>query len=131
MQVAAESPSPSPDEIFMEEVLRELRARVQKQQFATWFCGLRLLSLGDDEVEFGVPSGFVRDWLNRNYLDVVAAGVKAADADKDRRVKLSVSGAETGSAGARGTDVEGDSTQPHSAASLVDDLPISSADPSS
>lgn len=76
----------------MESVLRELRSRVQKQQFATWFCGLKLLSLGEKEVEFGVPSGFVRDWLTRHYLDLVSASVKAADKEKDRRVKLSVSG---------------------------------------
>ena len=74
----------------MEGVLRELRSRVHKQQFATWFCGMTLLSLGEQEVEFGVPSGFVRDWLTRNYLDLVSESVRAADSDKDRRVKLSV-----------------------------------------
>ena len=63
---------------FLEEVKRELQQRLRREQFDSWFRGLRLVRMAKEEVEFSVPTGFVRDWLTRNYLTMIQESVQAA-----------------------------------------------------
>ncbi len=110
----------------MEEILRELSKRIRKEQYETWFREFKLVGQKEDEIEFSVPSGFVRDWLNRNYLPEIEASVSAA-LGTQRRIKLSLEEAGTvavgtealatgtAASGGGGTDrAEGDLMTPRS-----------------
>ncbi len=61
----------------MEEVVAELRRRMRREKFEIWFRGFQLVRLAADEVEFSVPNGFIRDWINRHYLHVIEEAVAA------------------------------------------------------
>ena len=63
---------------FLEEVKRELQQQVKREQYDSWFRGFHVVRLSKQEIEFGVPTGFVRDWLTRNYHSLVADAVQAA-----------------------------------------------------
>jgi chromosomal replication initiator protein len=73
----------------LEQVLLELRQQMRREQFDTWFRGVELGQLTDEEVEFIAPSGFVRDWLNRNYLQTLQ-GAWLAVTGKELRVRVSL-----------------------------------------
>ena len=79
-------PSPQPVAV-LEQVLLELQQQMRKEQFDTWFRGVELGQLTDEEVEFVAPSGFVRDWLNRNYLQTLQSALRAVTG-KDLRVRV-------------------------------------------
>ena len=74
---------------LLEQVLQQLQQRMRQEQFDTWFCGVQIGELSDEEVEFIAPSGFVRDWLNRNYLGTLAAAVREVSG-RDLRVHISL-----------------------------------------
>ncbi len=79
------------DDGFLRLVLGELQSRVREDQYRAWFNEISLLDLQTDVAEFGVRSGFVRDWLIRNYLRVMEESVAAASGNGDsRRVKVSL-----------------------------------------
>ena len=78
-----------PDASFFDEVLVQLQRRMRKEQFDRWFRGFSLVRMGGEDVEFSVPSGFVRDWLTRNYLSAIQESVYAA-VEAPRRVSLSL-----------------------------------------
>ncbi|MCC6671396.1 MAG: chromosomal replication initiator protein DnaA [Planctomycetes bacterium] len=79
-------------------VLREVRARIRQEQFDSWFSGMRLVSLAPEEIEFSVPTGFVRNWLTRNFLGAIQEAVLAAGKVL-RRIRLTVqAGPEAGPA---------------------------------
>ena len=85
-------PSPQPAAL-LECLLQELRQQMRKEQFDTWFRGVRLGQFTDDEVEFIAPSGFVRDWLNRNYLQCLQKAMKTVSG-KDYCVRVSLASAD-------------------------------------
>lgn len=84
---AKQSPDPA---TFLDSVLQELRSRLREEQFATWFRGFDLVEVRPEEVEFSVPSGFVRDWLTRHYFSVLDSAVRAAEPDANRAIKLTI-----------------------------------------
>jgi chromosomal replication initiator protein len=60
---------------------------MRPEQFLTWFSGFTLGQISDQEVEFRVPSGFVRDWLNRNYLEQIQGATHAVLKDTGKPVR--------------------------------------------
>ena len=56
-------------------ILDNIRSRVSKQQFATWFQNLQAYSQTDDEVNIRVPHQFFKEWLTHNYLDVISDAI--------------------------------------------------------
>ncbi|MDA0372142.1 MAG: chromosomal replication initiator protein DnaA [Planctomycetota bacterium] len=63
---------------LLEKVLGELKHSVRKEHYETWFRGLTLRAVQGDRYVFGVPSGFVRDWLRKNYLSMIEDAVRLA-----------------------------------------------------
>ena len=72
---------------FLERVLCALEQQMRPEQFLTWFRGFTLGQISDQEVEFRVPSGFVRDWLNRNYLEQIQEATHAILKDTGEPVR--------------------------------------------
>jgi len=68
---------------------------MRREQFDTWFRGVELGQLTDSEVEFVAPSGFVRDWLNRNYLQTLQDAVSQVTGTR-LEVRVSLDRAEVG-----------------------------------
>lgn len=50
-----------------ERTLRALGSKVSKSAFESFFRATRPLSLEDDTVVLGTPSGFAREWLDKRY----------------------------------------------------------------
>lgn len=63
---------------FLEGVKRELQQQIKREQYDSWFRGFHVVRVSKQEIEFGVPTGFVRDWLTRNYHSLIADAVHAA-----------------------------------------------------
>jgi chromosomal replication initiator protein len=58
-------------------VLEAVRGRVTRQQFQTWFrSGIRLLEVTPEQVTVGAVNGFVRDWLQGYYADILREAVR-------------------------------------------------------
>jgi chromosomal replication initiator protein len=58
-------------------VLEAVRGRVTRQQFQTWFrSGIRILEATPEQVTIGAVNGFVRDWLEDYYADVLREAVR-------------------------------------------------------
>lgn len=98
MAVTAVSPSPIPDPEFQERVLTELQRRMRKEQFETWFRGFQVVALTDRDVEFAVPTAFVRDWVQRNFMASIVESVTEvirvrteSGSDAVPKIRLSVS----------------------------------------
>ena len=56
-------------------ILENIRSRVTKQQYATWFQNLQAQSQTPEDVSIRVPHQFFKEWLTQNYLDVISASV--------------------------------------------------------
>lgn len=67
-----------PQATILDSVLQKLRDEVRVEQFETWFRGFNLVQIKDGEILFSAPSGFVRDWLSRNYFDKIQEAVDVA-----------------------------------------------------
>ena len=67
-----------PQATILDSVLQKLRDEVRVEQFETWFRGFNLVQIKDGEILFSAPSGFVRDWLSRNYFDKIQEAVEVA-----------------------------------------------------
>ncbi|MFM8944125.1 MAG: chromosomal replication initiator protein DnaA [Actinomycetota bacterium] len=52
-------------------VSERLRSQLSETTYAMWFSGIRATDLREDTLELTVPSTYVRDWLTRNFLDLV------------------------------------------------------------
>jgi len=53
----------------------EVRARVQPEQFETWFRRAALVHADDETVRLALQNGFSRDWLNSYYRGVIEEAV--------------------------------------------------------
>lgn len=95
---AFSAPQDQPD---LEAILGEVRLRLKREKFETWFNGFSLLRWTLEEIEFGVQSVFVRDWIMRNYLGELEAAVSrvlrgsSAEGEEEgvcprRRIRISV-----------------------------------------
>jgi chromosomal replication initiator protein len=57
-------------------VIQKARAELPESSFSMWFAGVRATELHDDVLEVTAPSEYVRDWLARNYLDLIRQGAE-------------------------------------------------------
>ncbi|MEY2981563.1 MAG: Chromosomal replication initiator protein DnaA [Planctomycetota bacterium] len=73
---------------LLEKVLGELKHSVRKEHYETWFRGLTLRAVQGDRYVFGVPSGFVRDWLRKNYLSMIEDAVRLSTGRRRCEVTL-------------------------------------------
>lgn len=73
---------------LLEKVLGELKHSVRKEHYETWFRGLTLRAVQGDRYVFGVPSGFVRDWLRKNYLSMIEDAVRLSTGRRRCEVAL-------------------------------------------
>ncbi|MHC4137687.1 MAG: chromosomal replication initiator protein DnaA [Planctomycetota bacterium] len=67
---------PAPDEHAWDKVATIVRRLVSRQQFETWFRGMRLLSLGPERAELTVPNNFLREWIHRKYFGVLRRALR-------------------------------------------------------
>ncbi len=91
--ISPESPSSCLDSVALDQVLLELRQRVNPDHFDTWFRGFRFQRSDHETVEFVVPNGFMRDWINAHYLAEIEAALRAVSATT-RRLRISVAAAD-------------------------------------
>jgi chromosomal replication initiator protein len=59
-------------------ILETLRTAVTRQQFETWFRAMRLRSLEEGRATFAVPNGFLKDWIESYYLDLLRRAIEDA-----------------------------------------------------
>jgi len=60
-------------ETIWQSALGALCQRVGESRFGLWFKNIELIDLTDRVATLGVPSLFVRDWLEDHYRDVLEA----------------------------------------------------------
>jgi chromosomal replication initiator protein len=80
---------PAPGGEAWDKVATILRRSVPRQQFETWFRGMRLVSLGPERAELTVPNNFLREWILRKYFGVLRRAlreVSAGDPEIDIRI---------------------------------------------
>ncbi|MDH3591584.1 MAG: chromosomal replication initiator protein DnaA, partial [Planctomycetota bacterium] len=65
-----------PDSHAWERVASILRRSVPRQQFETWFRGVRLLHLSSERVVLTVPNNFLREWIHRKYSGVLRRALR-------------------------------------------------------
>ncbi len=53
-----------------------LRRAIPRQQFETWFRGMRLVSLDRERAELTVPNNFLREWIYRKYFGVLRRALR-------------------------------------------------------
>ncbi|MHC4932065.1 MAG: chromosomal replication initiator protein DnaA [Planctomycetota bacterium] len=58
------------------QVAAILKRSVPRQQFDTWFRGMRLESLGPERAELTVPNNFLREWILRKYFGVLRRALR-------------------------------------------------------
>jgi len=56
-------------------ILDNIRSRVSKQQFATWFQNLHAEPFRDERIVIRVPHRFFKEWLAHNYMNVIEDAV--------------------------------------------------------
>ncbi|MEM8885705.1 MAG: chromosomal replication initiator protein DnaA [Planctomycetota bacterium] len=64
--------------VTWEKVASTLRRSVPRQQFETWFRGMRLTAIAPDRATFTVPNNFLREWILRKYTGVLKNAVRDA-----------------------------------------------------
>ncbi len=74
-----------------EWVRAQLRNEYGRAQYERWLAPLRLVGIEDGAAEIAVPTEFIREWIERNYLDRIRALLAASPADV-REVRLVVAG---------------------------------------
>ncbi|MFT7485023.1 MAG: chromosomal replication initiator protein [Candidatus Paceibacteria bacterium] len=72
-----------------QELRSSIRARIQPEQFETWFRRAALESLTDTTVCIAVQNAFSRDWLNSYYREVIEEATHKL-LSKKLKVELSV-----------------------------------------
>ncbi len=70
-------------------ILEDLRERLTREQFATWFPRTVLMEVERDEVVVGVPTAFFQGWLKDHYQGPLARSVEQVMGAK-MRVRLEV-----------------------------------------
>lgn len=69
-------------------VLKELRSRVGTQPFEAWFSRLKLKAIEQDDFIVEAPSDFAREWISREYMDLVCEAIEAAYDSAKPQVRL-------------------------------------------
>jgi len=79
----------NPTIVTWEKVAAVLRRSVPRQQFETWFRGMRLAAISPDHAVFTVPNNFLREWILRKYTGVLRNSVREVlgrDVELDVRI---------------------------------------------
>ena len=89
----------APDKHSWDRVTTILRRSVPRQQFETWFRGMRLVSLGPERAELTVPNNFLREWIHRKYYGVLRRALReVSGGDPEIEIRIADSGgADSGS----------------------------------
>jgi len=61
-----------------EKVASILRRSVPRQQFETWFRGMRLTAISPERATFTVPNNFLREWILRKYTGALRGAMREA-----------------------------------------------------
>ncbi|HAD86873.1 MAG TPA: chromosomal replication initiator protein DnaA [Rhodospirillaceae bacterium] len=54
------------------EICESLRAEIGEASYQSWIKPMRLIGHGDDALQAGVPTRFMRDWIQAHYQDRLA-----------------------------------------------------------
>ena len=83
---------PASGEQTWDKVASLLRRAVPRQQFETWFRGMRLVSLSPERAELTVPNNFLREWIHRKYFGVLRRALREVSAG-DPEVEIRIAAA--------------------------------------
>ncbi|RMF16884.1 MAG: chromosomal replication initiator protein DnaA [Alphaproteobacteria bacterium] len=72
-------------------VRAQLRREYGRAQYERWLAPLRLVAIEDGLAELAVPTEFIREWIERNYLDRIRALMAASPAAVEE-IRLKVAG---------------------------------------
>ncbi len=61
-------------------VCAQLRREYGRAQYERWLAPLRLIGIENGQAELAVPTEFIREWIERNYLDRIRALLAASPA---------------------------------------------------
>jgi len=78
-----------PTSTTWDQIVAILRRSVPRQQFETWFRGMRLVSLSPERAVLTVPNNFLREWIHRKYFGVLRRAlreVSGGDPEVDVRI---------------------------------------------
>jgi chromosomal replication initiator protein len=67
----------------------KIKEKVTPQQFTTWFSNLNLIKLDANEIYIHAPNSFCREWIENNYMDIVASSLEEASIS-NRKVRFIV-----------------------------------------
>ncbi|MCP5002990.1 MAG: chromosomal replication initiator protein DnaA [Planctomycetes bacterium] len=56
-------------------ILEHIKENISPQQFTTWFANLSIENLTNYELNIKVPNHFNKEWLEKNYMDVIVSAV--------------------------------------------------------
>jgi len=69
-------------------VLQRLQTSLHTQQFETWFKALTLKGIDAQGIVVETPSAFAKDWIERNYLDVLRRAIESVTGESEPTVRL-------------------------------------------
>jgi chromosomal replication initiator protein len=92
-------------------VLDDIKSQINRQQFETWFREVHLLSLNEDLARLGVPSVFLRDWIQNYYVEVIQGAITSITGTSPS-VEVTVVDAPEQRASATGTPAPANATEP-------------------
>ena len=58
-------------ETFWQQCLEKIKNKISDQAFETWFKGVGIVSIGDEEVNLQVPNQFHYEWLESKYRHLI------------------------------------------------------------
>lgn len=73
INMSSSTPVSAPTDAQWERVLGRLRAEFGDAVFKSWLKPLTFANAGEGEVVVSVPTRFMRDWVERHYLDRIRA----------------------------------------------------------
>jgi chromosomal replication initiator protein len=56
-------------------IRENIKENISPQQFTTWFENLSLINLNRYEISIKVPNIFCKEWLEKNYMDVILSAI--------------------------------------------------------
>ena len=74
---------------FWDNCLEYIQENIPNQAYQTWFDGINLSKLTDEEIVLQVPNQFHYEWLDSKYKDLIQAAIKKY-ADKELKINYSV-----------------------------------------
>ncbi len=87
---------PTTAEAVWANVLSEVRQKCTTQQYQTWFSQIQPGNVDDDAIEVVVPNQFLRDWIYRNYAEVIAESAQQVTGKRpDIRFRIEATAAPT------------------------------------